>query len=916
MMASTPSPLPLPRNHVDGIEHEDDGAIENLPPPRPAPLSGPGASRQTRRLQLRNAGFRGSAVPTRKVTPKSVSSGTKWSGLSGIMSGNDAENMTPSKAAEEGDLLVGKSRREASGGGDGVLQEIDGTGSIAPTKGKKARVSSGIRQLFSAPDANHTDTHMDPLSPPPPPSIRTIKARSIKTKAKMNKRRSVSGETRLYVDHLEAELASAHAHLQTLASTGTSQEQSTRLRQLQSEARQLQQEVAEWETKYDDRVQELTDDHRDVEGALRAHVRRLEDAADETRYRICELETSLETARAAVIAAEVANVNLEKRLEVLSSILATSPTKLDLHSKTSGALDLNRDRDRKHRRPKSMLPRFPTASSLATSPERPYFRTPHPPQQPPMTPALPLTSPASWLASPTHTPAFNIPPFFPPISSSPSSAGGDAESIFSPTSATPLHDRARADDSMTTLADAPPTTSPPMSSSSFFNPGIPSSHHTPQTRLNCRPARRMRRFGAGAHGVKPLILPSTNGTTTTSTTGHGAWHVEEALTTPPRLDRSETDPGFTLPRCTAATAMEGEVDGEDVSSVEAGARSPSSSVLARRRAATDAYATRELIMRPPPRPLSLCLPDTSTGEALDSVTCRRVMERRDSSVRARSWSGGRNLMEELCALGKLESERSWEEEGRNGSREEKKHRSEATAEEDEEQGTTLAALSPGLPETSPTSLLAPWRRLPSLFSTTHHNPLALARHLVSTAQAHAPWNWILPAPLRSVQWWLVSMLLGPMARRRLGSTRAGAATTALAGRGDCAGEDDNAEESALAYGTFTPSSPTPAGTACSTSPPLSSTPPPPNLSSPPPRKHHQPHSHRSNAHSHNDAAPAYAKHSPWLWLRFSLTLAVAVGVAFREGPGSLLLTASSEGERQDVRRERQRRGGKRAGAGN
>jgi hypothetical protein len=31
-----------------------------------------------------------------------------------------------------------------------------------------------------------------------------------------------------------------------------------------------------------------------------------------------------------------------------------------------------------------------------------------------------------------------------------------------------------------------------------------------------------------------------------------------------------------------------------------------------------------------------------------------------------------------------------------------------------------------------------------------------------------------------------------------------------------------------------------------------------------------------------------SKHSPWLWLKFSITLVFAIGAAFKDGPGSLL----------------------------
>ncbi|KAI7658260.1 hypothetical protein KC318_g11333, partial [Hortaea werneckii] len=320
-----------------GLSNDDD----QLSPSIRRPLSGPGASRQTRRLQLRNAGFRGSAVPTRKVTPKSVSNSTT---SDNVVSGSDVENVAPntgSANAHEGSLKVQRSRRGMNSPA-AVLQEIGSANGSAHHstrsmgKKKKARVSSGMRELFTAPTPRDTaDTYVGALSPPYKPTTSASKPRSVRSKTKMNsKRRSVSGEARLYIEHLENELASAQTQLQAINSPSVTREQSSKMRHLNAEAKQLQDEVAEWEAKYDDRIQEMADEHREVENTLRAHVRRLEDEAEEYRYRLSELEEGIEGARVAAEAAEHANVNLEKRLEIMSELLATSPAKIDLHTET------------------------------------------------------------------------------------------------------------------------------------------------------------------------------------------------------------------------------------------------------------------------------------------------------------------------------------------------------------------------------------------------------------------------------------------------------------------------------------------------------------------------------------------------------------------------------------------------------
>ncbi|KAI7153629.1 hypothetical protein KC349_g8240 [Hortaea werneckii] len=863
-----------------GLSNDDD----QLSPSIRRPLSGPGASRQTRRLQLRNAGFRGSAVPTRKVTPKSLSNSTT---SDNIVSGSDIENVAPntgSANAHEGGLKVQRSRRGVNSPA-AVLQEVgsaNGSGhqsTRSTGKKKKARVSSGMRELFTAPTSRDTaDTYIDALSPPYNPTTRASKPRSVRSKAKMNnKRRSVSGEARLYIEHLENELASAQTQLQAINSPSVTREQSSKMRHLNAEAKQLQDEVAEWEAKYDDRIQKMADEHREVENTLRAHVRRLEDEAEEYRYRLSELEDGISEARVAAEAAEHANINLEKRLEIMSELLATSPAKIDLHTETP----CREGRIRK--RPKSMLPRFPTAGVL-TSPERQggdggVGRRTQPPS-----PVLAFTP--SWQKD--HIPQQGD------LRRRPSHPASDAGVLSDADSA--LSAWVEDGDGMTALAELPPSSTttehPPA-----FNPWTLQAINMSQARS--RPARRMRRFGAGAHGMKPLILPSATG-----------WQAE-TLTAPP-LERSETTPTFSFRSKEAEDAMANHL------------ASPDDLLAVRRRASTDADAgTFERLvsnpfLQPPSAPKRSNQDDRTPVKGLE-VSLLSVEEaessRTDTTAQDHSSLGsnaGRNLMDELYAVRTNESSSSWEDltshevAAEIGDRPTEGHH--------EPQDCTVLVTRPSTPSDglsssfnfgtphsidpasiARTAQFPMWTRIRLLFGDLYRSPIILVRNLVQTAQSRM----YIPAPLRSVQWWLVGVLLGPMARRRL-----------LASHGhrccivDDKEEDDNDAKEAASQRPLLShrSSPHDAefpqeefdeGLDYGT---LHTTPP----SSPGPRSRSGTMSGKGKKRiqsvamakrrcAHHDHENWYwTRHNPWMWLKFSITLAFAVGVAFKEGPASLL----------------------------
>ncbi|KAK0284307.1 hypothetical protein LTR35_006023 [Friedmanniomyces endolithicus] len=798
--------------------HWDEEDTDQLPP---KPLSGPGTSRQTRRLQLRNAGFRAAAVPTRKVTPnKSVSSSTNWSSVSGLVSGSDAENFSPSGVRASSAVMVEKRK------GSAVLQD-SGSGYSTLTRPKKTRPRvSSVRAFGQMAGSYNMVFAEDPVSPPA--TRNTIRAKSGRARAKVNKtRRSMSGEAKDYIDHLEGELASAQSQLQAINSPSVTRQQSSKLRTLNTETRQLQDELAEWEARYEQRVQEIVDEHVEIEANLRSDLRRMEQDAEEAKYRIEELGIEVAEGRQNVEAVEAANVNLERRLEIMSEILATSPSKIDLHVAPGTG--------RKHQRPKSMLPRFPTASSLLASPER------QPRTQP--------TSPVLTFADNAHPPLNAFESSF-----SPSELASDADSIFS--------EAPSACGSTTSLehSDAMPT----------HNPW---TLHAVQI-AKARPARRMRRFGPGSHGPKSLILPSTS-------------YYEYMPASAPPLERSETTPAFAFP---FAGGLEEEED------------SPSSLVV-RRRASTTADETT--LANLAASPFGSLAGRREEEEEEESLCGTEYPMSAGSQSTSRNFSSlgsvaGRNLMDELCAVrtpgtsdepSKLSDELSGhdmetEDAGDDtlllhGKEEDPSlhgvhHTNDSliSTSTRPDQADNTRHTHEQLTHTPPSI----YTRLRHIFTDLYRSPVAITQHLIQRAQLRMR----IPAPLRTFQWWLVGVLLGPMAKRHFLATstphsfrassdlerqpllRAFTAPAEGSGRAGGGGVREG-EGDGLVYGTMFHTPPgSPSGRVAK--------------------------GEKGKQVRREGCAYHYggARHSPWVWIQFSITLAVAVGVAFKDGPGSLL----------------------------
>ena len=627
------------------------------------------------------------------------------------------------------------------------------------------------------------------------------------------------------------------------------------MRNLNAETKQLQDALQEWEDKFDERVQELEDEHKTVEASLRAHVRSLEDAAEESRYRIYELEQQTETASQSLEVAESANLQLEKRLEIMSDLLATS-AKIDLHAETPGRSS------RKHTRPKSMLPRFPTTGNLMASPERRSICS------------IPASPSLSFAGShhDLHEAISHQEPLEAPTSHSEYTS--DAESATS--------DVYPFSESLLTADLVAPSW---INHTEMLPPAAPASRG--------RPTRRMRRFGAGSIGPRPLILPAAS-------------NLDSTPASAPALERHETPPHFPF------TEDHGFDEG-------------SSPVVGRRRAST--MADQATLARLEGVDFLQAAHDDYADDSVLSLeapgSVRRQVSQGFSSLGSCSGARvSRNLMEELSQMQTVSSEEPTELDGL----EYGDHTEEEMLQDDTELAEEYApALSPideyndrtfdeihavasiaapaaatlGLRSRS-SSLMsrnnssAPVNksylaRLRALFGDLWRSPVDLARHLIRNAAARVR----IPTPLRNVQWWLVSVLLGPMAKRRLLSSR----------DESCDHDDDDYNDERqrlllpaspsrlpdaevndhLAYGTMYRS-------------PASS---PSRMA-----RHGRKRTRECRKCSANQG---FADHSPWMWLRFSITLAFAIGYAFKSGPATLL--------RPDVCACQQRRSEQRGGGG-
>ncbi|CAF9938995.1 hypothetical protein IMSHALPRED_001163 [Imshaugia aleurites] len=340
-----------------------------------------GLSHQTRRLQLRNAGFRGATFPTRRISPFFTTSSTTVEAISHQVS-NENSSLSAEKRSMYGEALPPspvnilqeiqrstRKKRSSPRPGLGAIfqdstqtEESNGASEISWYEEGSRNCSPAALAATSVNMMKLREVSGNQKTPPPPlssPLTKQVKGRNFKR----IDLRSASSEASKYIEHLESQLTSANAKLDSLTSPNTNKLRSAKLRALTVDNRNLRQDLAAWEKKFAARVQEERDQRLEVEMELRMQLRTLENDIELKDARIAELEWEIESMRVKVGDAEgleVVNIGLEKRIEVLTNLLVHSSNKLDVYSTATSPV--RADPIKRTPRPKSMLSGIPSPS--------------------------------------------------------------------------------------------------------------------------------------------------------------------------------------------------------------------------------------------------------------------------------------------------------------------------------------------------------------------------------------------------------------------------------------------------------------------------------------------------------------------------------------------------------------------------
>ena len=275
--------------------------------------------------------------------------------------------------------------------------------------------------------------------------------------------------TERYIEHLEAQLAAAQNQSSPMQASAT-KPQVSKLRSLNAEIKVLRQEIAEWEDKFDVRVHEEVGLRTDVESKLRTKIIFLEGQLEDYASRIKELECERDLQAQKLRNVESlrsTNRGLERRIDVLTELLAQSPSKTE---PLSPEVSPTRSPGPRLSRPKSMLPSVPLRSDIVYQPL-----------------AVPSSNVDPEVGVEKH-PEPEVPDLIP-----------DDSTIAS---------------SVVCKSQRSSTISHPSTISSRWSVPLPFSPEL-QGKTPVR-ARNMRRFPSGTCTLKPLILPTTTTPTPTS----------------------------------------------------------------------------------------------------------------------------------------------------------------------------------------------------------------------------------------------------------------------------------------------------------------------------------------------------------------------------------------------------------------
>ena len=498
---------PLPDGRHGSITSYASSTIASPPTPT-SPNRDEHLNQQTRRLQLRNTGFRAPMLPFRRISPllgasangiepftRSVNNDNSPSSTEKRSLYGESLPQSPVNILQELHKVSARKRRTPSKGALGAIFEDDcakeNFGETSWYQGGSNECSPAAPVVTPAKMNHLREISLNQRTPPPlsSPLVKHVK-NQIHGRSKT---RSVSSETARYVEHLESELASAHARLEMQPSPRTSKNRAARLRTLTTENRNLKHENSEWQKTFEARIQEERTKLLHVDMELKHGMRILEYDMETKDARMAELEWEIESMRMRVRdleGLEAINQGLEKRIEALTNLLVQSPSKVELSSASTSPIKT--DPLKRTSRPRSMFPRLPPSpggsrTPLATVSETCLVRSQS------------LGSYPDYPQSPEEEANQDLPGN--EVSSPTCDKGATSRTSMRYSGSNDSRPRTSS-----SLRSAPTSASRPTSlqSNCSFGPvswGLPDH----ETRSASR-QRRMRRFPSGSNSLKPLIL--------------------------------------------------------------------------------------------------------------------------------------------------------------------------------------------------------------------------------------------------------------------------------------------------------------------------------------------------------------------------------------------------------------------------
>ena len=446
----------------------------------------------SRRLHLRNAGFKAALIPPRRIIPISGSSVSTSESLFDIFPIYD-ENQPPAIETE--------TKRHDTLYPTRILQEISNSARRRQQTTRPA-LESVIRSY-----SNGSDFLLDSRTNDSPRSSILDMPRSsklqessagekiprlngpfasqarVRRKARINPR-STSFEANQYIEHLESELVSLNTKIDTLTSPLTTTSQAAKIRSLNRQISSFQQELADWETKFEDRVNDEVFLRTQFEADLHTQIKALEaekEAQDATNQ---NLERELGMLRTKLVDTESLEATLGRRVDVLTELLAQSPTRLT-------------------------FPSTPMPSTL----DAPYHTASSRPRLPMMTSSPCISRRFSELSCKSlsrdrdsSVSISDVLEFSEHVEQDDLLAEFPTFANHNSSRSTSIQSNSERTDSHRSVGSASSRPTSIISSSSFGTSwGTPLAPE--DVKSSCR-LRKMRRFGPGSTNLKPLILPT------------------------------------------------------------------------------------------------------------------------------------------------------------------------------------------------------------------------------------------------------------------------------------------------------------------------------------------------------------------------------------------------------------------------